>query len=146
MIKICNGKRFGKIFVFATLIVLVTLISHPQAFLNNSYATPLFGTPTALSIDGFSLDPQIAVSGTDAYVVWQNEGFGFIGNISFLPIADSGATIGFETEINNDFGSFSPQIAASGTDAGRRRRAGQEIRFPASGTQPRSQHPGRKKQ
>ena len=46
-------------------------------------------------------------------MVWTNEN----GNISFLPIADSGTTIGVETEISSGGSSFGPQIVAVGTDA-----------------------------
>src|SRR3990172_2822508 len=111
MIRFGSGYTSRRKFAIVTAILLITSISNPQGFLNNSYATPLFGTSVPLSADFGSSNPQIASDGTDVYVVWQNVN----GNMSVMPIL--GGLPGTEIELNpTDFGSSNPQIASDGTD------------------------------
>src|SRR3990172_7068886 len=119
MIRFGSGYTSRRKFAIVTAILLITSISNPQGFLNNSYASPLFGAPISVSSDGFSGDPRIAVSGSDVYLVWQDSSF----NIAFSFSNDDGISFTLPlgtnppTELSIDSGSFSPQIAASGTDA-----------------------------
>src|SRR3990172_11964564 len=110
MIKINSGYLCHRKYMAITALILLLSFSSPLGFLNNSYATPLFGTSVPLSADFGSSSPQIASDGTDVYVVWQNAA----GNISFIPIV--GGVPGTEIELSSDFGSSSPQIASDGTD------------------------------
>src|SRR3972149_4579959 len=110
MIRLGSGYPSRRKFAIVTAILLITSISNPLGFLNNSYATPLFGSSVPLSSDFGSSSPQIASDGTDVFVVWQNAA----GNISFIPIV--GGVPGIELVLSSDFAFTSPQIASDGTD------------------------------
>src|SRR3990172_942272 len=110
MIKINSGYLCHRKYMAITALILLLSFSSPLGFLNNSYATPLFGSSVPLSADSGSSSPQIASAGTDVYVVWQNAA----GNISFIPIV--GGVPGTELVLSSDFAFTSPQIASDGTD------------------------------
>src|SRR3972149_3008932 len=110
MIRLSSGYHSRRKFALVTAILLITSISNPQGFLNNSYATPLFGTSVPLSADFGSSNPQIASDGTDVYVVWQNVN----GNISYIPTSSGGQSTSIVVTSRIYF--TMPQIAASGTD------------------------------
>src|SRR3990172_11070869 len=88
MIRFGSGYTSRRKFAIVTAILLITSISNPQGFLNNSYASPLFGVPTQVSSDGFSSNQRIAVSGSDVYLVWQDSSF----NIALSFSNNDGAT------------------------------------------------------
>src|SRR3990172_1173118 len=95
-----------------TAILLITSISNPQGFLNNSYATPFFELPITHTTDNLSFTPAIATSGSNTYVVWQDATF----NISFMNITDDGTIFGPITPLSIDGASSVPQIATSGSN------------------------------
>ncbi len=77
-----------------------------------------FGEPLNLSTSGFvfAANPDIVTSGGKAYVVWQDE-IGGLADIFLASISDAGGTIGSPVNVSNSGTiSFSPKIAASGTN------------------------------
>jgi hypothetical protein len=64
---------------------------------------------------GGSAFPQVAISGSNVYVVWEDTTLGN-ADVFFTRSTDNGATFGNAINLsNNAGGSFSPQIAVSGS-------------------------------
>ena len=76
-----------------------------------------FGTPINLSNNaGSSLNPQIAASGNDVYVVWQDDTLGN-AEVFFRASSNGGNTFNTTINLSNNAGSsLRPQIAASGNN------------------------------
>ena len=81
-----------------------------------------FAHPVNLSSNvGLSSNPQIAVSGTNVYVVWQdkttgNEEIAGRWDAFLRTSADNGATFGNGVNLSNNGSSNGPQIAVSDSD------------------------------
>ena len=85
-------------------------------FLSSSDNGATFGNATNISSNsGFSLKPQIAASGSNVYLVWQDNTPGS-DDILFAASSDNGATFDIDNISSNDGLSSSPQIAASGSN------------------------------
>ncbi|MFY3741999.1 MAG: hypothetical protein HMLIMOIP_002461 [Candidatus Nitrosomirales archaeon] len=77
-----------------------------------SAQNPSFGPVINLSNNTtISKDSQVAVSGTNVYVVWADD-----NNILLSRSTDSGATFSTPVNLSNDVTGFLPQIVASGTN------------------------------
>ena len=76
-----------------------------------------FGTPINLSNNtGGSFDPQIATSGNNVYVTWQDNTPGN-ADIFFAASNNNGTSFGTPINLSNNTGSsFDPQIAVSGSN------------------------------
>ena len=77
-----------------------------------------FGAAINLSNDpGESINPRLAVSGSNVYVTWQDNPGGPTDDIYFAKSADGGTTFSAAVNISNNSGaSAAPQIAVSGTN------------------------------
>jgi hypothetical protein len=73
-----------------------------------------WGSKIKISTSGDNLNqPRIAVSGSNVYVVWQDDG---TFEISFKRSTNNGATWGSIVNLSNDGGaSFNPRMAVSGS-------------------------------
>ncbi|HXV47102.1 MAG TPA: sialidase family protein [Nitrososphaera sp.] len=93
-------------------ILLVAVLSNSQT----AYATTWDATKNLSSNAGGSALPQVAVSGSDVYVVWYD---GTTGNseIFFRHSSDDGATWDAKKNLSSNAGSsVFPQVAVSGSD------------------------------
>jgi predicted secreted protein with PEFG-CTERM motif len=99
------------LFVILTLLVLSTNFRSVEAVSSG------FGTPINISGNhGDSILPQMAVSGNNVYVVWNDNSTGKYG-ILVAKSTDSGTTFGAPVDISRNIGSSaSPQFAVSGND------------------------------
>jgi len=92
----------------------VSLGNDEVFFASSSDNGATFGEPVNISSnDGSSASPQIAVSGDNVYVVWQDDSSGNL-DIFLAASSDNGATFGEPVNISsNDGESSNPQIITS---------------------------------
>ena len=105
-----------KIHVLSLFVVLTLLVLSPN-FRSVEAVSSGFSTPINLSTNhGDSILPQMAVSGNDVYVLWNDNSTGKYG-ILLSKSTDSGMTFGTPVDISRNIGSSSsPQFAVSGND------------------------------
>ena len=127
-----NFAKFSIIFVVGVIISAssyVSLILAPNINMQKTYAQPskfLFSQPD--SKDSFELNlsnntgtstyPQVAVSGINLYVVWEDtSSVGGSFDIFFKRSTDNGRTFGDAINLSNNTGnSINPQLAVSGSN------------------------------
>src|SRR5215217_5885703 len=89
----------------------IMLIRSVNRGLNYASAQSLSKSP------GESVDPRIAVSGSNVYVVWENTATDGSSEVKFAKSADNGATFTNARNLSNNTGiSFDPRIAVSGSN------------------------------
>ncbi|HYL66811.1 MAG TPA: hypothetical protein VEU72_06620 [Nitrosopumilaceae archaeon] len=100
-----------------SLFVILTFLVLSVNFRSVEAASSGFSTPINISPDqGDSILPQMAVSGNNVYVIWDDNSTGKYG-ILFTKSNDGGTTFGTLVDISRGIGtSGSPQFAVSGND------------------------------
>ncbi len=97
------------------LLLISTFTASTQYYMQPAEAS-FSSTKNLSNTPGFSSDPQIAVSGSNIYVVWQDFTPGNL-DIFFRASNDNGATFGNTINLSNNAGeSGRPQIAVSGSN------------------------------
>ncbi|MGH9922514.1 MAG: sialidase family protein [Nitrososphaerales archaeon] len=77
---------------------------------------PLTGASNLSNTPGYSINPEIAVSGSNLYVVWEDDSLGNF-DIFFTRSADTGISFDSTINLSNTLGiSAAPQIAVSGNN------------------------------
>ena len=97
--------------------MILTLLVLSTNFRSVEAASSGFSTPINISANqGDSILPQMAVSGNNVYVIWNDNSTGKYG-IIFTKSTDGGTTFGAPIDISRNIGSSgSPQFAVSGND------------------------------
>ena len=105
-----------KIYVLSLFLILTLLVSSNN-FSSVQAVSSGFSAPVNISINqGDSILPQMAVSGNDVYIIWNDNSTGKYG-ILFTKSTDGGMTFGTPVDIGKNIGSAgSPQFAVSGND------------------------------
>jgi hypothetical protein len=93
------------------LILIIALVA--VVLPHSAYAAYSFAAPQNLSNVGTVVTSQVAVSGNNVYVVWEDNG---AADIFFAKSTNNGATFGAPVDISNDAFSSSPKIMASGSN------------------------------
>lgn len=95
--------------------MILTLLVLSTNFRSVEAASSGFSTPINISANqGDSILPQMAVSGNNVYVIWNDNSTGKYG-IIFTKSTDGGTTFGAPIDISRNIGSSgSPQFAVSG--------------------------------
>jgi hypothetical protein len=104
-----------KILVLSLFVILTLLLSSTN--FKSVEAVSGFSTPVNVSANrGDSILPQMAVSGNNVYLVWNDNSTGKYG-IIFAKSTDGGMTFSTHVDISRSIGSSSsPQFAVSGND------------------------------
>jgi hypothetical protein len=103
--------------IYISLFMILTLLVLSTNFRSVEAASSGFSTPINISANqGDSILPQMAVSGNNVYVIWNDNSTGKYG-IIFTKSTDGGTTFGAPIDISRNIGSSgSPQFAVSGND------------------------------
>ncbi|MGI0013658.1 MAG: hypothetical protein ACREBU_09485, partial [Nitrososphaera sp.] len=114
-----SNIRHGMFLGLASVLVTSTIwlmVPSPAFFFVPQQAMALNDTQYVSQNDGSdSFGPQIAVSGSNVFVVWQDFSIDNEG-IFFSSSSDDGTTFSNPINISNDGSSSNPQIAVSGSN------------------------------
>ncbi len=74
----------------------------------------IFANPVNLSNNGLSISPQVAASGTNAYVVWEDHSLGGVSKVSYRSSSNNGGIFTGTVSLSGSTGfSTNPQMSAS---------------------------------